>query len=99
MKPGAWLVNIARGRIVRERDLVDALRAGRPAGAALDVYEAEPLPRQSPLYDLPNVLLTPHVSGLSTGFWPRAMALFHENLRRDGGGRPLLNRVSFERGY
>lgn len=99
MRPGSWLVNIARGKIVRERDLVEALRAGRPAGAALDVYEAEPLPRESPLYGLPNVLLTPHVSGLSTGFWPRAMALFRENLRRDADGRPLLNLVPPERGY
>ena len=99
MKPGAWLVNIARGRIVREEDLVAALRGGQLGSAALDVFETEPLPHGSALYGLPNVLLTPHVSGLSTGFWPRAMALFRENLRRDADGLPLLNRVSFERGY
>lgn len=99
MKRGAWLVNIARGRIVREGDLIEALRSGHLGGAALDVFEAEPLPRESGLYAPANVILTPHVSGLSTGFWPRALAIFRENLRRDEDGRPLLNRVPLERGY
>jgi phosphoglycerate dehydrogenase-like enzyme len=99
MKPGAHLVNIARGKIVRESALVDALRSGRLDGAALDVFEREPLPPDSPLYTLENVLLTPHVSGLSRGFWPRAMRLFRANLERDGTGLPLLNRVDVARGY
>jgi phosphoglycerate dehydrogenase-like enzyme len=99
MKTGAWFLNIARGRIAREKDLIAALSSGHLGGAGLDVFETEPLPRESGLYSLPNVILTPHVSGLSTGFWPRAMALFRENLRRDGAGTPLLNRVSHERGY
>jgi len=99
MKPGAWLLNVARGKIVRERDLIAALRSGRLGGAALDVFETEPLPRASELYTLENVILTPHVSGNSTGFWPRAMALFRENLRRDLAGLPLLNRVDLTRGY
>jgi phosphoglycerate dehydrogenase-like enzyme len=67
--------------------------------AALDVFETEPLPRESELYSLENVILTPHVSGNSTNFWPRAMALFRENLRRDAAGLPLLNRVDLTRGY
>lgn len=99
MKRGAWFVNVARGKIVRERDLIAALRDGRVGGAALDVFETEPLPRESELYNVENVILTPHVSGNSTGFWPRAMRLFRENLRRDGAGLPLLNRVDLKRGY
>ncbi len=99
MKPGARLVNVARGKIVREDDLIEAVRSGRLGGAALDVYETEPLPRESALYTLDDVILTPHVSGLSDGFWPRAMALFRANLARDAKGIPLLNRVDPERGY
>lgn len=99
MKRGAWFLNIARGRIAREADLIEALRGGQLGGAGLDVFEKEPLPRESALYELPGVILTPHVAGLSTGFWPREMALFRENLRRDGSGEPLLNLVSHERGY
>jgi D-2-hydroxyacid dehydrogenase (NADP+) len=99
MKRGAWLVNIARGKIVRETDLVDALRSGHLGGAGLDVYETEPLPPESPLYTLERVLLTPHVSGLSRGFWPREMALFRANLTRFHEGRPLLNLVDTSRGY
>lgn len=99
MKSGAWLVNVARGKIVRERDLIEALREGRVGAAALDVFETEPLPRESELYTFDQVILTPHVSGNSAGFWPRAMALFRENLRRDGANAPLLNRVDLLRGY
>jgi phosphoglycerate dehydrogenase-like enzyme len=99
MKRGAWFINIARGKIVRQHDLAEAVRSGHLGGAALDVFEAEPLPRDSELYTLPNVILTPHVSGLSNAFWPRMMAVLRENLSRDADGRPLLNRVSIERGY
>jgi phosphoglycerate dehydrogenase-like enzyme len=99
MRPGSWLVNVARGKIVREQELVLALQAGRPAAAGLDVFEREPLPPESALYTLDNVILTPHVSGLSTGYWPRAMALFRANLARYLGGEPLLNRVDLDRGY
>jgi phosphoglycerate dehydrogenase-like enzyme len=99
MKRGAWLLNIARGKIVRERDLIEALRAGQVGAAALDVFETEPLSPESELYTLENVILTPHVSGNSNHFWDRAMALFRENLRRDLAGRPLLNRVDLTRGY
>jgi phosphoglycerate dehydrogenase-like enzyme len=99
MKRGAWLVNVARGKILREADLVEALRSGHLGGAALDVFESEPLPRASPLYTLDHVLLTPHVSGLSRGFWPREMRLFRANLARFREGRPLLNLVDPSRGY
>jgi phosphoglycerate dehydrogenase-like enzyme len=99
MKRGSWLLNVGRGKIVREGDLVEALRSGALGGAALDVFESEPLPAESELYTLRSVILTPHVSGLSRGFWPRAMALFRENLRRDAAGLPLLNRVDVARGY
>jgi D-2-hydroxyacid dehydrogenase (NADP+) len=99
MKRGSWLVNVARGKIVREADLVEALRSGHLGGAALDVFETEPLPPESPLYTLERVLLTPHVSGLSRGFWPREMALFRANLARYREGRPLLNLVDTARGY
>ena len=99
MRPGSWFLNVARGKIVREEDLIAALQDGRLGGAALDVFETEPLPPESALYTLGNVILTPHVSGLSRGFWPRAMALFRANLVRDAKGLPLLNRVDPERGY
>jgi phosphoglycerate dehydrogenase-like enzyme len=99
MKPGAWFVNVGRGKIHRENDLIAALRAGRLGGAGLDVFEGEPLPAESELYRLDNVILTPHVSGLSSGYWGRAMRLFEANLTRDGAGRPLWNRVDLVRGY
>jgi len=99
MKPGAWLVNIARGALVNEPAFAEAMRSGRIAGAALDVTAVEPLPRESELYTLGRVLLTPHVSGVSRAFWPRAMSLFRENLARDARGEALLNRVDPARGY
>ena len=101
MRQGSVLVNVARGKIVRESDLAEALRqgSGRPAAAALDVFEREPLPRESPLYTLDNVILTPHVAGLSTGYWPRSMSLFRANLTRYLHGEPLWNRVDLGRGY
>lgn len=99
MKQGALFLNVGRGKIVREGDLVEAVGSGHLGGAALDVFDSEPLPVESRLYTLKNVILTPHVSGLSRGFWPRAMALFRVNLIRDAQGLPLLNRVDPERGY
>jgi phosphoglycerate dehydrogenase-like enzyme len=96
---GAVLVNVARGGIVDEAALADALRSGRLRGAALDVFEREPLPPESPLWRLPNLLATPHVSGTSRLFWRRQTELIVENLRRYLAGAPLLNVVDKRAGY
>lgn len=99
LPPGAVVVNVARGRIVDEEALVEALRAGRLRGAALDVFAREPLPPESPLWDLSNVLVTPHVSGTSHRFWRRETDLIVENIRRYLAGEPLLNLVDKTAGY
>ena len=94
MKPGACLVNTSRGAVVDERALVDALRSGHVESAYLDVFETEPLPAESPLWSMRNVLITPHASDNVAG-WPRRFAaLFADNLDRWQAGEPLLNRVS-----
>lgn len=99
LPPGAVLVNVARGRVVDEEALGEALRGGRLRGAALDVFAREPLPPASPLWDLPNVLVTPHVSGTSHRFWRRETDLVVENARRYLAGEPLLNLVDKSAGY
>jgi D-3-phosphoglycerate dehydrogenase len=99
MKPGAFLVNVARGPLVVEADLVEALKSGRLAGAALDVTEVEPLPRSSPLWDLPGVIITPHVGGQSRLRIDQMTDFFCENLRRYLGGKPLLNLVDKKLGF
>ena len=102
MKPGAVLVNVSRGGVVDERALVDALRSGRLRGAGLDVFEHEPLSRANPLWDLDNVILTPHVSAVTRGFWRRETDLILHNLRRYLAGAPLgewRNVVDPKRGY
>jgi phosphoglycerate dehydrogenase-like enzyme len=99
MRPSAVLVNIARGAVLDEDALVRALKEGWIAGAALDVFRQEPLPPESPLWDLPNVLLTPHVSGGTPRYMERAAGLFSQNLRRYLSGEPLRNVVHPERGY
>ncbi|MFN7972178.1 MAG: D-2-hydroxyacid dehydrogenase [Acidobacteriota bacterium] len=99
MRPGAILVNLSRGSLVDEEALVDALVARTIGGAALDVFEEEPLPPESPLWTLPNVLVTPHTSAVSDRLWPRQTELLVENLRRFREGRPLLNIVDKNEGY
>lgn len=99
MKPGAYLVNISRGGTVDEAALIRALREGWIAGAGLDVFEEEPLPSDSPLYDLENVILSPHVSGFTLRYNERSADLFAENLRRYLAGEPLLNLVDKAKGY
>ena len=99
MKPTAWFINVGRGPIVHETALIQALRARRIAGAALDVFEHEPLRSDSALYELENVILTPHVSGASPRYMDRAVPLFCENLARYLRGAPLQNLVDPERGY
>ena len=99
MKKTAWIVNIARGAIVDEDALVDALRAGRLGGAGLDAFTTEPLPSDHPLWTLENVMISPHSSNSSPHVRERTVALFRENLRRFKAGDDLLNRVDFEAGY
>jgi len=99
MRPDAYLVNIARGRVIDEPALIRALREGWIAGAGLDVTLEEPLPPDSPLFSMPNVILTPHISGVSDNYDQRLTVLFAENLRRYRAGEPLLNRYDATRGY
>ena len=94
MKSTAVLINIARGPVLDEIALIHALQEGTILGAALDVFEEEPLPQESPLWKLPNVLISPHVSGFSPHYDRRVVDLFAENLRRFIAGEPLLNQVS-----
>jgi phosphoglycerate dehydrogenase-like enzyme len=89
MKQGALLVNVGRGRLVDEDALVSALESGRLRGAALDVFAKEPLAPGHPLWGLPGVLLTPHVSGVTRGFWPRETGLILRNLERYLAGAPV----------
>jgi glyoxylate/hydroxypyruvate reductase len=96
LKPGAILVNIARGDVVDEAALIEALRSGRLRGAALDVFEHEPLPPESPLWDLPNVFVSPHSASTVAGENERIVELFRENIRRYLDGRPLLNLLDKE---
>jgi D-2-hydroxyacid dehydrogenase (NADP+) len=99
MKPTAYLYNIGRGKIVDENALIEALRAGTIAGVGLDVFETEPLPVDSPLWKMENVILTPHTSGVTPHYFTRFAALFTENLRRYLNGQPLQNLYDPERGY
>jgi phosphoglycerate dehydrogenase-like enzyme len=99
MKPSAFFVNIGRGSIVHEEHLVKALKKGWIAGAGLDVFEQEPLPDDSPLWKLDNVIMTPHISGFTPDYDKRAMAVFAENLRRYLAGEQLLNVLDRQVGY
>lgn len=99
VKPGAWLINVARGRLVDERALLRALREGPLGGAILDTFREEPLPATSPFYDLPNVIVTPHTAWSSGRVLDRSIGLFCENLVRYGSGEPLDNVVDPDAGY
>ncbi len=100
MKPSAWVINIARGALIDEPALIDALRGGKIAGACLDVFAQEPLPTDSPLWDMPNVHIAPHNSpGWTAGLRERQKALFLSNLGRFSRGEPLENAVDIARGY
>jgi phosphoglycerate dehydrogenase-like enzyme len=101
MKPTAVLINVARGGVVDEAALIAALKSGVIAGAALDVFDKEPLPKESPLWKMDNVFITPHISPTSGSaiFMRRHVQLFNENLKRYLAGEPLLNVVDVERGY
>src|SRR6266851_2528250 len=99
IKRGAFLINIARGKLVDDAAVIDALKDGRLGGAALDVFTQEPLDASSPYWDLPNVIITPHTSGALQDYWTPLVALFSENVRRFGRGAPLLNVVDKRAGY
>jgi phosphoglycerate dehydrogenase-like enzyme len=99
MKPGARLVNVGRGELVVTSDLIEALRAGRLAGAALDVFDTEPLPPDSPLWTLPGVLVSPHMSGDFAGWRNTLVEVFADNFQRWQTGQPLRNVVDKQLGY
>ena len=99
IKPGAWLINVARGRLIDERALLRALRDGPLGGAVLDTFRDEPLPPMSSFYDLPNVIVTPHTAWSSGRVLDRSVELFCDNLRRFAKGEPLLNVVDPAAGY
>lgn len=99
MKPGAYLINVARGSVVDEAALISALAGGQIAGAALDVFEEEPLPPGSPLWQMDNVIISPHVAGNSLHYHEKAAQLFAENLRRYLNNQPLLNQLQRKQGY
>lgn len=98
-KPSAHWIIVSRGGIVSESALAAALRAGTIGGATVDCFVREPLPPEHEFFATPNLLLTPHMSGVYEGFWPVFNALLAENLRRFAAGAPLLNRVQHARGY
>jgi phosphoglycerate dehydrogenase-like enzyme len=93
MKPTARLINVGRGDLVDEPAMIDALANGRLAGAGLDVFAVEPLPTDSPLWDMPNVIVTAHDSGATDGANRRAALIFADNLGRYARGQPLRNEV------
>ncbi len=99
MREDAWLINIARGRLLDELALRRALEAGWIGGAVLDVFSEEPLTPDSPLYGTPNLVITPHTSWASTRVIERTVELFVDNLRRDAAGEPLRNLVDLDAGY
>ena len=99
MKRGAFLINVARGKMIDDEAVIEALGDGRLGGAALDVFTQEPLEPESPYWDLPNVIITPHASGSMQDYWTPLVALFSENLRRFESGRELVNVVDKMAGY
>lgn len=99
MHPDALLINVSRGKLVDEAALAEALASGRPGGAGLDVFEHEPLDLRSPLWTLPNVIITPHTAANRADHWDVATDLFADNLRRFERGEPLRNVVDKTAGY
>jgi phosphoglycerate dehydrogenase-like enzyme len=99
MKPDSCLINVGRGPLIDEGALAVSLRAGKVRGAAQDVFTKEPLPADSPLWDLENLLITPHTAALTEQLWDRQYALLHENLTRFLAAQPLLAVVDKGKGY
>jgi phosphoglycerate dehydrogenase-like enzyme len=99
MKPDGYLINVSRGQLVDQSALAEALRSRKIAGAALDVFEKEPLPPESPLWDLENLLITPHTAGFTEKLWDKHYAFFTQNLRRYLSHQPLIAVVDKSKGY
>lgn len=99
MRPGSYLVNVGRGGVLDEKALVHALKSGHLAGAALDVFETEPLPEDHPLWNAPNIVITPHIAGGMLTYHAKAAEIFEENLQRYLEKKPLLNVVDRTEGY
>ena len=99
MKQDAYLINVARGAIVVEADLIEALQNGTIAGAALDVFETEPLPPESPLWKMENVIITPHIAGARPDYLHAVSEIFSKNLTRYISGEPLFNVVDRDKCY
>lgn len=99
MKSDAWLINVGRGALIDEPALIEALQNKSIGGAALDVFDVEPLPSDSPLWGLENVIITPHVAGMTDKIWERQFDFFSENCRRFRAGKPLLGVVDKQKGY
>lgn len=100
MRRDAFLINIARGNVIAEAELIEALKAGTIAGAMLDVFEQEPLPQNSPLWDMPNVIATPHVAGSPSNYTERVFSsILADNIKRFLKGQKLKNVVDLRRGY
>ena len=96
MKPSAIVINLARGEVIDQDALIAALRAGQLAGAGLDVTTPEPLPADHPLWDTPNLLITPHFTAALPDSIDRSLDMITENLRRYRAGEPMLNRMTEE---
>lgn len=99
MRPGTYFYNVGRGGTVDQQALIAALERGRLAGAALDVTDPEPLPKDSPLWDMPNVIITAHTAGKTPQMWSRVFKLVEVNLRRYNAGEPMINVVDLDAGY
>lgn len=100
MRRDGFLINIARGNVIIEAELIKALQAGTIAGAMLDVFEREPLPQDSPLWEMPNVIATPHVAGSPSNYTERVFSsVLADNIERFLKGQPLKNVVDLGRGY
>lgn len=99
MKPSAYFINVSRGAVVNEADLAAALREGTIKGAALDVFEQEPLPQSSPLWTMPNVIITPHIAAISPYYLDRAIKLFCQNLTSFAAGEDMVNLIDKQKGY
>ena len=99
MSSGSYLINVSRGEVVEQEALIRALSEGPIAGAALDVFREEPLPEESPLWDMPNVLITPHIAGDTTAYLDRMTDVIAQNVRRYVSDQPLINVVDPVLGY